>query len=222
MTSLAAVRQGLEYAKNVLRPVLQVDRSLVDVGAQVVTWPNRVRGINRDAYYPLEYQFLLDRAQYSFLLTDSSFLQVYYQFEGAVLRAARLAYYPRPMRLNARAEDFLAGAESFWDVDEVMGDHLYNWYEAIEERRDLPLNTSHLRFDYDADVISHSKSHLQYGAIQDIRVSADHFPMPVSFIEAVADCLALSLDGVSVEVGHARNNSFPVKGTYPLVCLRTA
>lgn len=222
MTSFASVQQGLEYARSILLPVLQVDRTQVDVNSQTITWHNRVKGINRDAYYPLEYQYLLDKGQYSFLLSDASFLQMYYSFRDNALQSARLAYYPAPLRLRARSEDFLDAAESFSELDETMFDHLYNWYEAIEERRDLPLNTSHLRFDFDARAISHAKSHIQFGAIQDVRLSADHYPMPVSFLQAVADCISVTIAGESAEVGHARNNIFPLPDDYPLLCLRLA
>ncbi|ATS37578.1 MULTISPECIES: DUF2290 domain-containing protein [Xanthomonas] len=221
MTSIAAVQQGMQHVRSVLRPILQVDRAIVG-SSGVITWANRQRGIDRDIYYALEYQYLIDNAQYSFLLQDGSFVQMYYEFSALGLLKARLAYYPPPLRVNARAVDFLSAAESFYETQdgEKIGDHLFNWYEAIEENRDLPLNTSHLRFDFDRGVTSHAPSHIQYGALQDLRLAADCFPMPASFIEILSPMLGLDLDVSSVEVNHARNNIFRFDGGLPLISIR--
>lgn len=216
-----AVTQGIELARRYLRPMLQVDLSLAMPSTRTVGWRNRVAGINRDVYYPLEYQYLLDRSQYSFLLSDSSFLQMFYRFDDAGLVAARLAYYPAPLRLSVRGDDFLSAAEAMGAAeDSAMFDHLLNWYEAIDERRDLPLNSSHFRFDFDRGAASHPPSHMQFGAIQELRISADHFPLPLAFVELIRPCISDMGPIAASDLQHARNHRWVVESPTQCICVR--
>lgn len=206
MRSAQAIH-GLEIARSFLRPVIQVDRTLVLAEERCITWTGRVPGVVRDVYYPLEYQYLIDRGQYSFLLTDGSFLQVFYRFNDEdVLQAARLAYFPTPLRLSHRAEDLLDAAENVMDSNDPIFDHLYNWYEAIDERRDLPLNTSHFRFDYDVRATTHAPAHLQFGAMQEVRIPASNVPLPIAYLEVLISCLGCGADMDPRSLAHARNN----------------
>ena len=133
----------------------------------------------------------MDTQQYSILLKDSSFFQFYYQFEkSGKLKTARLAYYPKPVQTPHLQEDLLnAGEDALERQDNDLYDHLYNWVELLETDIGRPANTSHFRFDFDSKVISHSKSHLQFGAIQEFRVPANSFPLPVAFIELCSPLL---------------------------------
>jgi hypothetical protein len=46
-----------------------------------VTWNDYQTGIIKNTYYPIEYQSIIDRKQYSLLLSDLSALQFYYNFQ---------------------------------------------------------------------------------------------------------------------------------------------
>jgi len=218
----ASVQQGLEWVRSYLRPYLQVDLSYTTSQEQVVGWRGYVGGVDRNVYYPLEYQYLLDHGQYSFLLSDASFLQMYYRFGEDGLEMARLAYYPAPIRLKATSGDFLDAAErSLERGDDQMFDHLYNWYETIDERRDMPLNVSHLRFDFDKRAQGHAPSHLQFGAIQELRISAEFFPQPIAFVELIRPCLELDAQPIGMDaLRHAANNQCQLVERPDSICLR--
>lgn len=206
--NFALAQQGLQHALDFLAPVAQVVNTQVIADERTLSWYGRLTGIQRGIYYPLEYQFLLDRQQYSVLLRDGSFVQFYYQFnQEDRLKSARLAFYPKPIGTNDLADQILDAAEAALERDdEALYDHLYNWAEYMEERRGRPVNTSHVRFDYDDDVEAHEKSHLQFGAIQEFRVPADFYPQPLAFLEL---CCGI-IEGVGISaaphLAFARNN----------------
>lgn len=181
----ALAHQGVLNAVGSLRGILQVDNVEMREADRLITWVGRSAGIVRGVYYPMEYQALLDRQQYSVLLADGSFFQFFYQFdERDRLKAARLAFYPRPMPTSDSMCDVLDAAESAMERnDEDLFEHLYNWTELLEASGRPLTNTSHIRFDYDSSAQGHAVSHLQLGAIQELRVPANFFPQPRAFVQ---------------------------------------
>lgn len=135
----------------------------------------------------MEYQYLIDHQQYSILLSDGSFFQFFYAFNGGQLSKARLAYYPRPIATSDSLGELENAAEDAIDrFDEDLYEHLFNWVELLDLQGKSPSNTSHIRFDYDANVTSHCKSHIQFGGIQELRIPSECFPLPLIFIEMYA------------------------------------
>ena len=65
---LAHARQGLNNAVAYLRNEIQVKNVIASETDRTISWVGRTTGILKGVYYPLEYQFLLDRQQYSVLL----------------------------------------------------------------------------------------------------------------------------------------------------------
>jgi len=176
---------GIINARRQLSEKIQLDNIQVDRVNKVVSWNGRKPGIVKSLYYPLEYQFLIDSHQYSLLLSDGSFFQFYYQFdvEGALV-GARLAFYPKPLATRDSLEHMLAAADDAIErEDDELFDHLYNWTELMELKSQSPSNTSHVRFDYDPNVKSHSPSHLQLSGLHEFRISANYFPQPLAFIQ---------------------------------------
>lgn len=94
------VSQGLKNAEKYLQKITQINNSVIFAADRTVGWGNRKKGIFKGVYYPLEYQALIDSQQYSFLLSDGSFFQFYYEFsldKEEELKMARLAFYPKPI-----------------------------------------------------------------------------------------------------------------------------
>lgn len=176
---------GLENAISHLTDVIQIQNTSVIKSNRTISWMGRTPGIIKGVYYPLEYQFLLDHQQYSLLLSDGSFFQFYYSFDvNDELKKACLTYYPRPISTRDTADELLEAAEeAFERDDEQLYDHLYNWTELLEIKQKSPSNTSHVRFDYDRDVTSHCQSHIQFSGVQELRLSADFFPLPLAFVQ---------------------------------------
>ncbi|WP_281718906.1 DUF2290 domain-containing protein [Pandoraea apista] len=206
----ASVSQNIQYVCDLLAPVTQMENIEKRTGERVVTYSGRLPGILNRTYYPLEYQFLLDRQQYSLLLSDGSFFQFYYAFDAEDrLSAARLAFYPPPISTHDDDEALIEAAEkSAESEDEFLFEHLNSCVELIDALKIHPANTGHFRFDYDPTAKgTHAISHLQFSGVNNIRLSASFFPMPSAFIEMISSGIANlpALDGPCI--GHARNNA---------------
>lgn len=215
------IQQDLNHVLEHLQPVTQAKRISIDENQKTISWYNRLPGINNNAYYPFEYQLNIDNQQYSILLIDGSFFQFFYKFDAdEKLIAARLAYYPSPTVTTATADDLLEGAEKAADSEnDILYQYLYNWTDILEVTGKYPVNTSHIRFDYDHHANSHEPAHIQFGGINDIRVPASFYPLPFAFVEmichAMEGCGAISKH----HLGHARNNSFALDAVEKLICI---
>jgi hypothetical protein len=204
----AQLSQGIRHLTDEMRSVTQANRIAIDQEKRLVTWRGHRSGIRSNAYYPMEFQFMLDTQQYSLLLSDQSFFQFYYQFDDEdVLLKARLAYYPVPTNLNITQEEIIEGAEAALEKEEGdIFNHLYNLSELMELHSISPVNTSHVRFDYDSKCETHEPAHIQYGGLNDLRLPADFVPQPLAFVELVHPLLNREDVIDPARLGHARNN----------------
>lgn len=149
-----------------------------------ITWNDYQTGIIKNTYYPIEYQSIIDRKQYSLLFSDLSAIQFYYNFDRhGKLNSARLALYPNP--------DLTLPVENINDLQnlqyrDLMYDHMFSIMDIISdlEGRDclFPTNTSHIRFDYDSNARSHSTSHFQISGINDFRIDTNFILLPKTFL----------------------------------------
>lgn len=219
---LAHARQGLNNALAYLGNAIQVQNTIVSESDRTISWMGRTTGILKGVYYPLEYQFLLDRQQYSALLSDGSFFQFYYKFDlEEKLRQARLAFFPPPISTRDSIEDLFYAAEGALDrEDEQLYEHLYNWIEWLEIKQRAPSNTSHIRFDFDRDVTTHCQSHIQFSGVQELRVPADFFPQPLAFVQ-LCETMLPNIGTISArELGFERNNILEIERPSQLIALR--
>jgi hypothetical protein len=215
------VCQGLINAFELLSPILQIDNRLVLDRDKELSWQNRKPGILKGVYYPLEYQSLLDRQQYSLLLSDGSFFQFYYSFNSKdELEKVRLAYFPCPISTRDTADSLREAADGAAErEDDMLFEHLYNWTEWLELKKAVPSNTSHIRFDYDRDVKSHCPAHIQFSGVQEFRIPADFVPLPLAFVQL---CESMLSDEVSARLGNVtfeRNNYLGLKRPEGLIGL---
>lgn len=205
--NFSAVKHDLENIRRYLLPIIQADMISYDNYRKSVSWYRRQPGIYAKDYYPLEYQRLIDKRQYSLLLSDLSFFQFFYKFDGNdQLEAAKLSYYPSPIPLSQRNIDEVKDALLSSDPLD-HDDFVYNHVERLDELEIDPINTSHLRFDFDSLVTSHEPSHLQFGGVNSLRVPANFYPMPIVFLEMVIglipDCPPLRKDHLSFGAGNS-------------------
>lgn len=151
-----------------------------------ISWPNYKAGIYGNTIYGSEYQKLIDKRQYSFLLFDKSFIQMFYEKKDNTIIKAKLAYYPVPLKISNAYDDILESAEeSGLDILEDLFFGVESW---LDKGIDI-VNTSHIRLDYDAKVESHSKCHLQVGAINDIRIDSQKLLNPFIFFDWIVSKL---------------------------------
>ncbi|MCH4247491.1 MAG: DUF2290 domain-containing protein [Acinetobacter populi] len=149
-----------------------------------ITWNNYQTGIIKKTYYPFEYQSIIDSRQYSLLLNDLSALQFFYEFNNeSKLISARLAIYPNPeLTLPVKS---LNEFENLSYRDDIY-DHIFSIMDIMSDLNEydclFPVNTSHLRFDYDSDAKSHSKSHFQISGINNLRIDTDFILLPKVFL----------------------------------------
>lgn len=202
------VQQDLNNVKEYLLPISQAIRIQIIPDDKNITWANRMPGIQNNAYYPFEYQFCIDNQQYSILLSDGSFFQFFYKFsEEGKLNAARLAYYPCPIPANTDTDGLIVGAENAVDrEDEFLFQYLYNWVDILEATRKGPVNTSHIRFDYDSKTTAHEPAHMQFGGINNLRLPASFFPLPFAFVELISAAIENCGECSAQHLGHAKNN----------------
>jgi hypothetical protein len=218
---LSLACQGLNNTQAHLAPIIQVNNIQINQGERIISWKGSTPGIIKGVYYPLEYQFLLDRHQYSLLLSDGSFFQFFYQFDNNDdLVRAKLAFYPAPVPTRDSNDEISEAAEQALDRgEEALYEHLYNWTELMEIRGKLPSNTSHVRFDFDRDVTTHSKSHLQFGGVQEFRVAASFFPQSLAFVQLCESLLAGVGPLAAAQMGFERNHPLSLVRPSSLICL---
>ena len=147
-----------------------------------ISWNRYESGIYSKLLYAKEYEELVSRRQYSFLLKDKSFFQFYYDFVGHEINKAKLCYYPYPI---ANQEDDIALEEYFCQSGT---DILECYYFGLKELRDIGVvstNNSHFRLDFDSKVDSHCKSHAQYSGINELRIPFNHIVDPLLFFEFI-------------------------------------
>lgn len=145
----------------------------------VVGWPNYRPGISKQVYAK-QYQDLISERQFSFLLIDGSAVQIHYAYDERGLKKVRLALYPVPKTVVVEPEQF----DLYYDetISEVLESHYMLLHELMGQGVSVS-NTTHVRFDYDRDVTSHSINHLQIDGIQEIRIPFKHLIMPFHFMD---------------------------------------
>lgn len=147
-----------------------------------ITWQTYKKGIYNRILYSKEYEMLLNERQYSFLLKDKSFFQFYYEFENDELNKAKLCYYPYPLNNNESDIELLEYLEE--SGSELLDIYYYGFNELLQHGI-KSTNTSHIRFDYDKNVKSHSKSHIQYSGVNNVRIPMMHVFIPIIFFDFI-------------------------------------
>jgi hypothetical protein len=221
---LALAQQGLQNAIAHLSSCTQTNNTLIIAADRTISWTARDTGIIKGVYYPLEYQHLLDRHQYSLLLSDGSFFQFFYRFDQEdSLEKARLAFYPKPIPTLETVETLMDAAENALDrEDEALYEHLYNWTELLDIGGKTPSNTSHIRFDFDRGANSHSQSHLQLSGVHELRVPADFYPQPLAFVQLCENLLPDIQPLEHHALGFERNNVLALNSCPELISLSGA
>ena len=153
-----------------------IDRNIMKTAPTELTWHRSQTGITRGEFYHNEYTRLLNGRDFSLLFKDSSFVQVYYLLDDAGLRLGRLAYYPIPEDLRVRSPD-VVDVMAFGEFDDRL------------EELEVYSNTSHFRYDFDRAARTHSPSHIQFGAVDELRVTSHKVLLPFLFVDAIARAL---------------------------------
>lgn len=172
-----------DSAKDAINGIAGKFSSLIQDSAYVfkeenISWNPYRPGIDKFLAYAKEYEKLLEERQYSFLLIDDSLIQFFYDWEDGELKKARLAYYPKPLKVVDAKEELLEFLEEA-GTDALM-DYYFGAVDWMENGVDI-VNTSHLRLDYDKEATSHSSCHVQLGAINEVRISSVELINPVVF-----------------------------------------
>ena len=142
-----------------------------------IGWNSYKSGIYSGWVYAKEYQELVDNRQYSFLISDGSFFQFYYEWKDELVKI-KLAYYPVPVKLNNPSLELLEAAN---DSGIEMLEQLYFDSEDWRGKGFDVVNTSSIRIDFDPEQSSHSKCHMQYGSINEIRMHSEVLVNPFTF-----------------------------------------
>ncbi|WP_159117731.1 DUF2290 domain-containing protein, partial [Alteromonas sp. KUL150] len=157
--------------------------------ASTISWNGYRSGFFSNRVYGSEYQNLIDSRQFSFLLFDKSFLQLFFEWDRNELRKAKLAYFPVPVKISNAYDDILESAEES-GID-ILED-LFFGVESWVDKGINVVNTSHIRLDFDASVTTHSKCHLQVGAINELRIDSKRLLNPFVFCDWILQKINLN------------------------------
>lgn len=195
---IAHIDTSITHIKTSFKSIIQADNTLITKNS--LSWTNIQSGIVKDVTYFREYKSLLDRQQYSFLFIDDSFIQFYYNFsDSGVLNKAKLAYYPKPIDTKDDIDQLYELYDSYEGGSHAMTDSVYDMINDFE-MGEKPINTSHLRIDYDSSAKSHSKAHLQFGGINNFRLDANGIPLPFAFMHTIAENFFI-IQGLKIHSG---------------------
>ena len=194
----------LNFVKKNNEIILDFNKIVVDDQTGDISWARYQPGIMSGRTYTEEHRFLLNNGQYSILFVDQSFIQLYYSFDndGEVTKA-RLAYYPTPYDYN-----FIEFTEQ--EIDEYLSSGIT--FEEIFDGVPAKHGT-HLRIDYDGNVKTHAKTHLQFSAINSLRIDLEYCLLPAAFYNFVVEnffpdehkTISIKADYTNL-IGHAANN----------------
>lgn len=144
-----------------------------------VGWPNYRPGISKKVY-ARQYEDLITDRKFTFLLKDGSAIQIYYNYDDRSLKKVRLAYYPVPKTIFIKPEE----VDTYYNetYNEILEAHYMLLHDLMGHGVSVS-NTTHVRFDYDRDVASHSVNHFQVDGIQELRIPFKHIITPFHFID---------------------------------------
>lgn len=177
---------------------------------EILSWGQYQSGISKGSYLS-NYCNLVSERQYSFLMEDNSFFQFFYEWEEGTLKNAKVAFYPNPEVVS------FTEAEAHF-ISENDDDYYIEGTEYILAEMDSKeltvTNTSHLRIDYDQEVTTHPKSHLQFGGINNIRLASETVITPFIFFDFISSSYYLTEYS---KVKHMENYSRDLKKEQELV-----
>ncbi|MFT3738502.1 MAG: hypothetical protein QM786_07070 [Breznakibacter sp.] len=96
----------------------------------LISWSNYTAGIPKKMYSK-EYENLKYNRQYSFLLKNNGFIQLFFEFNSTPeLVKAKLAYYPYPIKLKENVEDL----EDYYSTtdDFVLGEYYFDLWNLFQ------------------------------------------------------------------------------------------
>ncbi|MBP9188992.1 MAG: DUF2290 domain-containing protein [Chitinophagales bacterium] len=103
-----------------------------------ITWPDFKSGINKSLYMR-QYETLLNSRQYTFLLSNKSFIQLYFEFtKEQQIKTIKYAYYPYPIILNEAEHEL----ECYFDnqSDIIIGQFYFDLLQLMSEEMGVTLD----------------------------------------------------------------------------------
>lgn len=189
--NLSCIKNSLDSINRLYRKLILTSNYVVEPGR--TSWAGYKPGIYNKILYAREYELLLDSRQYSFLLVDKSFFQFFYEFDvDKKLTKAKLCYYPFPVECKDVDREL---EEYFDDSGTTILEAYYLGMSGLRELGIIASNSSHIRLDYDNEVTSHCKGHLQYSAINELRIPLNHMFDPLIFFDFIIAQSKLKFEG---------------------------
>jgi len=146
-----------------------------------ISWRNYITGIPK-IIYSKEYENLIEFRQFSLMLIDRSIIQIFYYFDNKGLNKVKLAYYPVPKVIQIEKEE----VDNYFQeaVDDALLAHYNIIYDLVKGDFELT-NSTHIRLDFDREVKTHEKNHMQIGGINDVRFPFYSLILPFSFVDFI-------------------------------------
>lgn len=131
---------------NVIRTTFKskiVTSNFKKINETEISWDNYNAGIFKNIYAK-EYETIIRKRQYSFLLSDSKgFIQFYYNFNGNKIVKVKMAYYPYPVELRESKDDV---ENLLYDTDdEILMEYYYDIWNILSQTVELTVNDDELK-----------------------------------------------------------------------------
>lgn len=178
--TLDFIENNIKLCHTVFKALI-IDNNVKRTSDNTISWDKYISGISNDLYVK-EFEKMIDERQFSFLLKDSSIIQIYYETENQDLIKYKLAYYPTPLVKKLTIEE----VEDYFD--EATNDLYLGYYSQLVDtfgEEILYTNSNHIRFDFDSKVTSHFKNHIQFGGINELRIPLKFIVLPFTFIDFI-------------------------------------
>jgi|GEM_PF-6114456 len=166
MSTISEITNELERIDtHFSRIILDKNWSVTDL---TVSWPNYVSGIRDKRGYREYFDFLINAKQQSYRLVDGGVVQLFYEFENRdTLIRSRCCYSPQ------------------YSTELIVPDSELDISPSDDEDR----ITTFFRIDFDRAVSTHSKSHFQFGGLNELRIPLDSAVHPYLFMDLIAQAL---------------------------------
>jgi hypothetical protein len=125
--SIEDIKTDIEHIQSSFKDLI-LD-NLIKIDNSTISWNNYITGISKNMYAE-EFEELVNNRQYSYLLKNKGFIQIYFNFKNNRLLKAKLAYYPYPVFLHEDIDDM----EGYYcsAKDEIIQGYYYDIYNIMK------------------------------------------------------------------------------------------
>ena len=197
----------IQIIKNDIRDFLKLNRrdivsNYCDVDSDnKISWKN-YKSIDYKTFYPVYYQNVIDKYQYSILFQNGDIYRFYYKFSDDIIDEMSLQYLPCPN-------------EFFSDISRDMQDIEDKLTDCILKKKNY-IDNNYIRVEY-GTATDHIHSHLHLGSNKTIRIPAQMVVTPNIFYEFILTITDSCIHKNIIRTNHIQLNNTKMKNFYKTI-----